>query len=72
MSFVTFMSSTAGRAIRVIAGAAIIAAGIASGGTSGVIIAVIGVVPLAAGAGNVCLFAPLFGAHFAGRQRTPH
>jgi general stress protein CsbA len=72
MSFVTFMSSTAGRAIRVIAGAAIIAAGIASGGTSGVIIAVIGVVPLAAGAGNVCLFAPLFGADFAGRQRTPH
>jgi uncharacterized membrane protein len=72
VSVVTFMSSTAGRAIRVIAGAAIIAAGIASSGTSGVIIAVSGVVPLAAGAVNVCLFAPLFGADLVGRQRPTH
>jgi hypothetical protein len=70
MSFVTFMTSTAGRTIRIIAGAAIIAAGIATGATAGIIIAVIGMVPLAAGLANVCLFAPLFGAELMGRKRT--
>lgn len=38
-----------------------IAAGISIGGTSGVIIAVVGIVPLAAGVFNFCSLGPLFG-----------
>ena len=68
MSFVTFMGSTAGRAVRVVAGLALIGAGIAVGGTAGVVIAVVGVVPLAAGTFNLCLFAPLFGCDLRGRR----
>ena len=64
------MSSTQGRAIRIIAGAALIAAGLLSAGTGAIIIAIVGVVPLAAGAANVCLLAPLFGADLAGHKRT--
>jgi hypothetical protein len=70
MSFVSFMRSAKGRALRIIAGGALIAAGIAIGGTGGTIVAVVGVVPLTAGAANVCLFAPLFGLNFIGRKRT--
>lgn len=70
MPFVSFMTSDAGGGLRIIAGAAFIAAGIATGGTTEIVIAIIGVVPLAAGTVNVCLFAPLFGADFVGRKRT--
>jgi len=48
----------------------LIVAGIAIGGTGGTILAIVGVVPLAAGAVNVCLFAPLFGFYFTGHKRT--
>lgn len=64
MKFVEFMSSTAGRAARAVAGLALIAIGLAMGGTGGVVLAVVGLVPLAAGVFNFCLFAPLFHAPF--------
>ena len=69
MSFVSFMRSGAGRGLRIVAGGAIVA-GIAIGATGGTILAIVGVVPLAAGVFNVCLFAPLFGLDFAGHKRT--
>ncbi|HLH64671.1 MAG TPA: YgaP-like transmembrane domain [Solirubrobacteraceae bacterium] len=68
MSFVRFMGSGAGRATRIVAGLALIGAGIAIGGTLGVVLAVVGVVPLAAGVFNLCLFAPLFGLDLRGRR----
>lgn len=64
MSFVSFMGSGAGRVTRIVAGIAMIAVGAAIGGAGGIIIAVVGVVPLGAGAFNVCLLAPLFGQNF--------
>ncbi len=67
MSFVSFMRSAAGRAVRIIAGIALIAVGISAGGAGGVIIAVVGVVPLAAGVFNFCLAGPLFGVDLMGR-----
>lgn len=70
MSFVSFMRTGPGRGLRIIAGAALIAGGIAIGDSAGTIIAVVGLVPLAAGAFNVCLFAPLFGLDFLGRRRA--
>jgi len=53
---ISFMSSTAGRAARVIAGIVLIVVGLAVvGGTGGIIVAIVGLVPVFAGAGNVCL-----------------
>ena len=65
--FVAFMSSTAGRVTRIVAGVVLVAVGAALGG-AGWILAVVGLVPLAAGVGDVCVFAPLFGAPFSGRK----
>lgn len=65
--FVTFMASTAGRLLRIVAGAALIAWGVLGlGGTTGIIVAIVGAVPLLAGLFDFCIFAPLFGAPLSG------
>ena len=64
--FFSVMASPAGRLTRIVSGLALIVAGAAVGG-AGWIIAVIGVVPLVAGALDVCVFAPMFGRAFAGK-----
>ena len=69
MGFARFMASTAGRAIRIIAGIALIAVGLlVVNGTGGIILAVVGLVPLVAGVGDFCVFAPLFGGSFKGAE----
>lgn len=71
MSFVHFMRSSSGRLLRVLAGGALIAVGLgAIGGPAGIVVAVIGVVPLLAGVFNFCLFGPLFGVDLWGRSQT--
>lgn len=73
MGFARFMASGAGRGARVVAGVALIAVGIVVGGAGGIVIAIVGVVPLATGLLNICLFAPLFHGPLRGRQaRTSH
>jgi hypothetical protein len=67
MSFVRLMRSGAGRGVRIAAGAALIAVGIAVGGTSGTILVIVGPVPVLAGLFNVCLVAPLLGLDLRGR-----
>ena len=67
MGFARFMSSAAGRLIRVVAGIVLIAIGYAMHSTGGTVLAIIGLVPLLAGAFDVCVFAPLFGAPFSGK-----
>jgi Inner membrane protein YgaP-like, transmembrane domain len=62
MKLVKLMNSPAGRGARVVAGLALIAAGVATGGVAGLVVALVGVVPLAAGAGGACLAAPLLHA----------
>jgi hypothetical protein len=64
--FCTFMASVWGRWVRIIAGIALIAVGFALGGVFGVVIGLIGVVPLAAGLFDFCVFAPLFGCPMSG------
>jgi hypothetical protein len=66
MRFVRFMNTTAGRAVRVIAALGIIVGGLVSGGITGWVVAAVGLVPLAAGIANVCLFARLFHAPVRG------
>jgi hypothetical protein len=59
MRIVQLMNSRAGRAARVLAGLALIGAGAALGGTGGLVLAVIGLVPPVAGTAGACLAAPL-------------
>lgn len=67
--FIKFMASTAGRIVRIVAGAALIAWGLLGlGGTAGIIAAVVGAVPLLAGLLDFCIFAPLFGAPLSGSK----
>jgi len=62
-----FLASSAGRVVRAIAGFALIVVGLAVvGGAIGWILAIVGLVPLAAGLFDWCVFAPLFGLPFAG------
>lgn len=69
MAFVRFMSGPVGRAIRIIAGLALIIAGFfIIGGVSGTIIGIIGLLPLIAGGANLCFLGPLLGGHLSGQQ----
>ncbi len=61
------MASTTGRVTRVVAGIALVLWGLLGiGGTAGIVVVVIGLVPLLAGLFDFCVFAPLFGAPFSG------
>ena len=65
--FVSFMASTTGRITRIVAGIALIVWGLMGiQGTAGIILAVVGVVPLVAGLFDFCVFAPLFGSPMSG------
>jgi hypothetical protein len=65
--FIRFMASTTGRIVRIVAGIALIAWGLLGlGGTTGIIVAVVGAVPLLAGVFDFCVFAPLFGNPLSG------
>ncbi len=67
--FVKFMSSTTGRIARIVAGLVIIALGLlVVHGTAGIVLAIVGILPLVAGLFDFCVFAPLFGAPFSGKQ----
>ncbi len=66
MALARFMASTAGRLLRIALGIVLIAAGLLIGGPAGWVVAVIGLVPIAAGAGNFCLIGPVLGAPFKG------
>ena len=67
--FVKFMASTTGRIVLIVAGIALVAWGLFGlGGTVGIVVAVIGAVPLVAGMFDFCVFAPLFGNPLSGSK----
>jgi hypothetical protein len=69
MEFARFMSSLSGRLLRIVAGILLIIVGLAViHGTGGIILAIVGLVPLVAGIFNFCVFAPLFGGPFLPRD----
>lgn len=71
MKFVSFMRSSSGRVLRIVAGAGIVVAGVfVVGGVGGLVIAIVGLVPLSAGVFNFCVFGPLFGLDFMGNRRS--
>ncbi|MCL5994557.1 MAG: DUF2892 domain-containing protein [Chloroflexi bacterium] len=62
-----FLAGSSGRITRIVAGIVLIVLGLlVLGGTGGYILAIIGLLPLAAGVFDVCLFAPIFGMPFGG------
>jgi hypothetical protein len=66
-AFFRLIASPTGRIVRIVAGLALILIGLlAIGGTGGWILAIVGLVPLAAGIFDWCVFAPLFGLPFVG------
>ncbi len=72
MSFVNFMAGTAGRVLRAVVGALLVVVGFFVGGTLGVVLLVVGLLPLATGVLGVCLLAPLVGAPLTHRPPTTH
>jgi hypothetical protein len=67
--FVRFMDSAAGRIVRALAGIALIAFGLlVLQGTAGIVVAIVGLLPLVAGSFDFCAFAPLFGAPLSGEK----
>ncbi|HYU74665.1 MAG TPA: YgaP-like transmembrane domain [Ktedonobacteraceae bacterium] len=77
MAFASFMSSPTGRVLRVVVGLGLIGWGAylalaANSMTTGIILAVVGLLPLVAGLLDVCVFAPLFGAPFSGARVRAH
>ena len=64
--FVSFIVSPAGRIFRIVIGLAMIAAGVQNPSINGILLAVIGLVPLAAGAFDVCVLGKMFGGSFQG------
>jgi DUF2892 family protein len=77
MGFATFMASATGRIIRVLAGLVLIGGGlvltfVAGNVVLGLVLAVIGLVPLLAGMFDFCVFAPLFGAPLSGPEIRAH
>jgi uncharacterized membrane protein len=65
MSFVKFMSSITGRALRIVVGVVMGLVGLfAVQGVWGPILAIVGLVMLLAGLLNFCLIAPIFKAPF--------
>lgn len=67
MSFARFMAGPVGRGIRVAAGLVLIVIGVAVGGAGGWVLAIVGLLPLMAGALNICVIAPLLKAPFSGK-----
>jgi len=68
LGFAAFMASAAGRGLRIIAGALLVFWGWSMQSGTGTIVMILGLVPIAAGAFNFCLFAPLLRVPFWGRQ----
>lgn len=67
--FVSFMASTAGRVLRAVVGIVLVYVGwVSMGGTGGIILALVGLVMIAAGVFDFCLFAPLFGNPLSGKK----
>jgi uncharacterized membrane protein HdeD (DUF308 family) len=74
MQLIHFLASTTGRWVRIVAGIILVAVGLfVVQNTGGIVLAVIGLLPLLAGVLDFCIFAPLFGAPLSGKAiRSGH
>jgi hypothetical protein len=63
---VGFLASRTGRWTRMLAGASLVVGGLSTDSVKGKMLALVGLVPLLAGAFDVCLFGPFFGLPLKG------
>lgn len=69
--FARFMSTPTGRIARVVVGAGLIYWGFTQlGSTTGIVLMVVGLVPLIAGLFNLCLVSALLGGPISGRRAS--
>jgi len=68
MGFAKFMSSAWGRGLRIFVGIGLVYWGYSLGDVWMYVLLVVGAVMALAGALNVCIFAPLFGGPFNGKD----
>lgn len=68
MEIARFMSTTMGRLARIVLGLILIWFGVVMDKPAGYVLEVIGLVPIAAGALNFCLLAPILKAPFWGKD----
>ncbi len=68
MKFVKLMASPQGRIARFLLGAALFLLGVRVSGIGGYLLAIVALVPMFAGALDVCVLAPLFGYPMNGKQ----
>jgi hypothetical protein len=68
--FISFMASRNGRIVRIVVGLALVVWGFfgIDNVTTGTIVLIVGLVPLAAGIFDFCVLAPLFGAPLSGSK----
>lgn len=67
--FAQFMSSLAGRIVRIIGGLALIAWGYTQRpDTLGIVLMIVGLVPLGAGVFDICVFGLFFGGPLSGKK----
>ena len=72
MKLIDIIGSQPGRLLRVVAGVGIITAGLRRGGKGGRVLAAAGLVPLAAGAADVCVLGPLVHGPLQGESFRQH
>ncbi len=69
MAFAKFMAGPIGRGIRIVAGVVLILLGLISvGGVGGIVVAIVGLAAVLAGAFNYCMISPLIKAPFWGKD----
>lgn len=66
--FAQFMAGGRGRLLRFVAGVALITLGIIVGDAAGIVLMVVGAVPLLAGAFDFCVITALFGGPLSGAR----
>ena len=72
MAFAEFMGSPLGRGLRVVFGAFLIYLGLnVIQGVGGTVVALLGIVPIAAGLLNICIVGPLLGAPMRPKAAPP-
>lgn len=68
-AFARFMATPTGRGVRILVGLALVAWGwTMREQTAGIVLMIVGLVPLVAGTFNVCFIAGLIGVPFSGRK----
>ena len=68
IKFAAWMAGPAGRIARIVIGAVLVVVGVSVGGTVGIIVGLIGLVPVGLGMSNRCIISKAIGAPFKGED----